>query len=207
MSKRTEALFKRAYEASSPQEHRQLYREWASSYDADLEESGTVCHSILAAGLARLIGTEEPVLDVGCGTGLLGAALSEAGFGSLDGLDISPEMLDVARARGVYRSLAVADLSLPPPRPATPYGAAGATGVFTHGHLGPAHLPGLLEVLRPGGVLGCTVNQDVWHAQDYPAALQVLEADGRCAVLSSALDSYVAGHGIEARYLYLERSE
>lgn len=41
------------------------------------------------------------VLDVGCGTGALAAALVERAYAKVWGIDSSPEMLAVARARGI----------------------------------------------------------------------------------------------------------
>lgn len=50
------------------------------------------------------------VLDLGCGTGLFGLQIrSEAA--TLIGVDLSPAMLDKARARGIYDELVVADLT------------------------------------------------------------------------------------------------
>ena len=45
------------------------------------------------------------ILDAGAGTGLLGAALVERGFTSLDALDLSPAMLAEAGRKGIYGSL------------------------------------------------------------------------------------------------------
>ncbi|EKV27387.1 hypothetical protein C882_1889 [Caenispirillum salinarum AK4] len=55
----------------------------------------------------------SPVLDAGCGTGLVGVELATRGFPVVDGLDISPEMLGEARAKGVYRDLVEADMTKP----------------------------------------------------------------------------------------------
>lgn len=49
------------------------------------------------------------VLDVGCGTGLCGEAL-DGRVRRIDGVDLSPEMLKVARKRKIYRRLAEADI-------------------------------------------------------------------------------------------------
>ena len=49
------------------------------------------------------------LLDLGCGTGLLGLHLGKI-QGSLRGVDISPKMLEQASGRGVYDSLELADL-------------------------------------------------------------------------------------------------
>lgn len=66
------------------------------------------------AALARLLrahgadaGTE--VLDLGCGTGLLAEQLARPGR-CIDGVDLSPRMLDHARAKGRYRELHAAEL-------------------------------------------------------------------------------------------------
>jgi predicted TPR repeat methyltransferase len=49
------------------------------------------------------------LLDLGCGTGLLGARLGKLD-GSLDGVDVSPKMLEQASRLNLYDSLKVADL-------------------------------------------------------------------------------------------------
>ena len=48
--------------------------------------------------------TASTVLDLGCGTGLMGQQLARSGR-SIDGVDLSPRMLDHARAKEVYRDL------------------------------------------------------------------------------------------------------
>jgi predicted TPR repeat methyltransferase len=47
-------------------------------------------------------------LDLGCGTGLVGAELSDR-VDSIDGIDIAPAMVESARAKGLYRHLATGD--------------------------------------------------------------------------------------------------
>jgi predicted TPR repeat methyltransferase len=51
------------------------------------------------------------IMDLGCGTGLVGAALKDfAQGGRLDGLDLAPKMIETARARGIYDALILGDL-------------------------------------------------------------------------------------------------
>ena len=46
------------------------------------------------------------MLDLGCGTGLLGQILEEKyGFENMVGLDLSEEMLAKAREKGIYKRL------------------------------------------------------------------------------------------------------
>lgn len=55
----------------------------------------------VAEGRARL----GPVLDIGCGTGLVGVALHDLLGGALTGIDLSRRMLDEAAAKGLYTAL------------------------------------------------------------------------------------------------------
>jgi predicted TPR repeat methyltransferase len=48
-------------------------------------------------------------LDLGCGTGLVGAAVRDR-VDRLVGIDLAPKMIEVARARAVYDELAVAEI-------------------------------------------------------------------------------------------------
>ena len=57
------------------------------------------------------------VLDLACGTGRVGAWLRARCGATLDGIDLTPEMLAVAARRAIYRTLSVADVTtigLPP---------------------------------------------------------------------------------------------
>lgn len=51
-----------------------------------------------------------PVLDLGCGTGLVGLAIADLPIGPLLGVDLSPRMLARAKAKGLYAELHEADV-------------------------------------------------------------------------------------------------
>jgi len=92
---------------------RALFDRYATRFDAELE--GRLGYRTPAA-LAALIGRAGiaparalRVLDLGCGTGLSGVAL--APFAArMEGLDLSPRMLEEAARRGIYAALHEADL-------------------------------------------------------------------------------------------------
>lgn len=50
-------------------------------------------------------------VDFACGTGRIGAWLRAHDVQQIDGIDLTPEMLDRARERNIYRSLRVADVA------------------------------------------------------------------------------------------------
>lgn len=49
-------------------------------------------------------------IDLGCGTGLSGVAFSDL-VENLDGVDLSPKMIDIARKKAIYRNLLVDNIS------------------------------------------------------------------------------------------------
>jgi predicted TPR repeat methyltransferase len=159
------ALIKRARALTSPAEAVALYRDWAATYDRDVFERARVTGSRRVADLlaAHVADRATAVVDIGCGTGAVGEGLRHHGFATVDGIDISPAMLEVAAAKGLYRSLHVVDLTRPY-SPATRYGAAVSAGTFTCGHVGADVVPTLAALLEPGGVLACAIGQPLWPA-------------------------------------------
>ena len=96
----------RSYRVSTPVEQRALYDDWAVSYERDLCAMGIRSPFMISAVFAHFVplGT-SPILDVGCGTGLQAEAISLLGYGPIIGIDISEQMLNAARAKGIYREL------------------------------------------------------------------------------------------------------
>lgn len=81
---------------------RQLFDEWAQSYDADLvNESGILLG--YKASLSAISGVLPPaagkkVLDIGIGSGAVAALFAQQGA-QISGVDISQKMLDICRAQ------------------------------------------------------------------------------------------------------------
>lgn len=91
------------------------------------------------------------VLDLGCGTGLMGNLLRPlAKF--LTGIDLSANMLDKARQRQIYDRLVCGDLTEFLQTQEQSFDLAVATDVFIYvGDLGPV-FPAVRRALRPGGL-------------------------------------------------------
>jgi 2-polyprenyl-3-methyl-5-hydroxy-6-metoxy-1,4-benzoquinol methylase len=101
-------------------------------------------------------------IDFGCGSGVLGIGLRDAGLRQpLDGIDLSPVMLDLAQATGCYRHLLRANLLAPEDCPALakPYDFAITMGLM--GDYVPYYiaLPHIISCLRPGACLGYAVER------------------------------------------------
>lgn len=84
------------------------YGEWAATYEQTVKEGMDLP---LLGELSVDWAAANEVADLGCGTGRTGTWLRERGVGEIDGVDLTPEMLAGARARGVYRRLLEGDVS------------------------------------------------------------------------------------------------
>ncbi|MEM9853990.1 MAG: methyltransferase domain-containing protein [Pseudomonadota bacterium] len=160
-----------------------LYADWAPSYEADVTRMRYATPTRLAAALARFTPDKTvPILDFGCGTGLSGEALEAAGFEAIDGTDISPEMLEQARAKGCYRALWLGTPGEAGAR-AGSYGAITATGVISLGAAPPEMLDTLLEALAPGGRLAFSYNDPTLADARFMAALDGALTSGKARQL------------------------
>jgi len=172
-----------AYSLGSPDTHIDFYRDFAEYYD-----------TTFAAGLGYiyplqivrfLVGQDRPhgaILDIGCGTGLVATAIRKADPAAvIDGVDISPDMLEKARLKGDYRHLIEADLTADFSHVPTDYAAIVSTGVFTFGHLGPDVIPDMIGLCRPGAVAALGVNSKFFVEQGFRAVLDALDAEGLIA--------------------------
>ena len=144
-------LIRGAYAIEDQDDAKAFYSLWADDYDDHMvEKLGYVSPSIVADLLfSHLDGDPGAVLDVGCGTGLTGQALAERGAQTIDGIDLSAEMLEKAASRGIYRHLSQADLTRPLAIRDGCYNALVSSGTFTHGHVGPEDARGHRRPERP----------------------------------------------------------
>lgn len=153
----------RNYGEKNSDEVRLTYRDWADAYDSELlDEFGYQAPNAAVETLhKRLPSLDSVILDMGCGTGLVGELLHNLGYRHLDGLDLSPEMLEKATARGIYRTLGEADLTetLEIERI---YDAVICVGVFSHQRNQAFDLVKLFAGLKADGVLVATVNGKGW---------------------------------------------
>jgi SAM-dependent methyltransferase len=88
---------------------REGYREWRASYETTVEDEMDL---VLLEALESVPWTAiARAADLGCGTGRTGAWLRGRGVRRVDGIDLTPEMLEVARSREIYDHLAHADIA------------------------------------------------------------------------------------------------
>ena len=208
----------RAYAMSTVDEARNLYDEWAATYDLEIMDPN---HNYVAPELSAIAlldqfkkdkqsggGESLKILDAGCGTGLAAAALVKQSAAmnltldlKIDGIDLSTGMMNVAGRTGLYRSLETADMS----KPLTSiqdqmYDAVICVGVLTEGHVKPS--PALAEfvrVVKSGGFIVATVKENVWERYGYDKEIERLEGEGKVRVVSNKLEDSLAGKNIKMK--------
>jgi predicted TPR repeat methyltransferase len=167
---------KRAYSIKTPQDSVELYRDWAATYDKDFAaRMDYLAPQVVADVFAERAGADDaPILDVGAGTGLVGEALAGHGNWPVDGLDISKEMLEVAMSKGCYRQVVPADLTQKLALKPDTYGGVISAGTFTHGHVGPDALDGLLRIAKQGALFVLGVNAEAFSDYGFDRKFEAL---------------------------------
>jgi predicted TPR repeat methyltransferase len=97
---------------SDPGYVRHLFDQFSADYDARMRAELSYAAPEILGELARLVmhgRSRLQVLDLGCGTGLAGEVFQPLAA-RLDGVDLSPAMIEKARGRNIYDSLAVGDI-------------------------------------------------------------------------------------------------
>lgn len=190
-----------------------LYDGWAGSYEEDVHLLDYVGPAVMveffihqiAEHLPNLKRANTEILDVGCGTGLVGQRLLQAGYSRVDGCDLSEQMVAMAREKKVYRNLfAGVDLSQANHHawPANLYDATLCCGVFTHGHVMPSAVSELVRRTRSGGVVVLSTRTTFYAETEFEDEIERLLHSGAIVNLCRWKDKpYLSG--VDAHYIAL----
>lgn len=196
---------------SAPHEIRKIYDDWAPDYDVKLRQWGYEAPEIAATRLADLVAQDVAVLDVGCGTGLVGVKLQAAGFARIVGVDFSEESLAVAKARNIYQAVRPVDLTrLPTDIETGAYGALVCIGVMSYLPDVEALAREFCRVTTPGAGIILTQRSDIFDARGTQAAFDTLAAEGLWEEVEVTGDRpYLPGNpefeGVDVRYCVFRR--
>jgi len=131
---------------------------------------------VLAKKLANLFPnvSSKSVIDIGAGTGLIGKELSNLGFQTIDGLDMTKIMLDECKKTKVYRNLYETELTLSPTKGIKDdtYDAAISVGCFIGTHIPLETLEEITRMVKPGGYI-------VYALKDPDFTMNYMEVQGR----------------------------
>ena len=179
----------------------EVYRDWAKKYDYDNDHVlGTVSQPKSVNLLStRLKDKTAKIIDVGCGTGLVGENLKAKDFIYFDGLDISKDMLSIAKSRG-YRNLFLGSLNKQLPVLDDAYDAAMCIGVFTHGHVSSDRFNELCRIVKPGGYVCFTINEGVFEEYGFKEMIAEFQLNKVWEVISLYKDDYMTLENVKGYY-------
>ena len=170
-----------AYNLVTPGDSRELYAQWATTYDKTfIEDNKYVYPAKIAEVLTKHMPPDRSfrVIDIGCGTGAVGEEVARIRPKSvIEGVDISPEMLAVATTKKgqegtpVYANLHEADLASTIHFATNHYDFFVSAGTFTIGHLGARELINALTVCKQGATIVAGVNQQHWKDTDFASTI------------------------------------
>lgn len=184
-------------ERTSPGQLEKIYAVRARFWD---QESSYFAPGLVADAFRQLAaGHALDILDIGCGTGLVGMQIRPLAR-RLDGVDFSAAMLDKARAKAVYDRLEQADILAFLTRHADSYDAITAAATLIHfGDLQPI-FQAVASSLRPEGLFVFTLfpGQDA----DFAAASSDRLAQSGCFAHSPGyVERLAAETGFSVRLL------
>ncbi|WP_146345358.1 class I SAM-dependent DNA methyltransferase [Phaeobacter marinintestinus] len=201
-----DGFLSQAYSARDTASMRQLYDDWATTYEAELTKNGYAtpgrCAVALAANMQDLT---LPVLDFGCGTGLSGKALVAEGFTTLDGMDLSGDMLKGAESKGIYRTLKQIDGETPPDIVQGDYAAIAAIGVIGGGAAPIGVFDMLMDRLGSGGRMVLSFNDHALEDPENEGHMADWCASGRARVLFREHGDHIPGINLRSTVYVLER--
>ena len=197
----------KVYDARTADETRDLYDNWASSYDDEVGANGYATPGRCAAALASLTKNPgAPVLDFGCGTGLSGLALRQAGFTTIDGMDLSADMLTEAREKNIYRSLLQIEADASIPIEPGAYASIAAIGVIGAGAAPIAVMDVLLSTLSPAGMLVFSFNDHALANPVHQDKVDEVTGAGIARLLFQQYGNHLPGQGLRSNVYVLEKA-
>lgn len=195
----------RARAISGSTDARSVYADWANTYDHDVFATLKISGSDRIADLLHDHVSDvksAEVLDAGCGTGAVAGRLKSHGFDLIDGVDLSPEMLQVAKSKNLYRNLVEANLNEPFILSHSPYSAIVSAGTFTTGHVGAEGFHNLFSHLQRGGLMACVIAIPVWERDQFAALTSNLPVD----VLANRVEATIPDGELDAHLLVLRKN-
>ena len=182
----------------------ETYDQWARDYEKDLvEEMGYVGHIDAARVFSEVVPDRNcRVLDVACGTGLVGRELEQLGYQNIEGTDFSEGMLEKARATGRYRRLFTHDFTQDLQQ-SSDYDALICVGLFSFDLPAVEHMIHVIRAVKTDSRCVLTVNGAAWREMDYATGLQTQSGLHGFAVESVREAGYIENQGIDGRVLVI----
>ena len=125
------AILENAYQLQSPADNIAYYNRFAAAYDSEfaLDMGWRYPQAIAEIYKEQATAEDLPIADIGCGTGLI-ADYIKVSAESIEGFDISDEMLRVTAGKSTYGKLLRVDITEPLEEFSHQYGAILSAGTL-----------------------------------------------------------------------------
>ena len=185
---------------------RELYASWASTYDNEVQKNGYVTPERVANALKDIVTNQsELILDYGCGTGLSGFALQAVGFVNIDVLDVSQEMVTLAKKKSIYKKLTVFDPSTKIPVQADQYKIITAIGVIGAGAAPLEVFDNLFSLLPPNGLFAFSFNDHTLSDPNYEEKVNQCVNSGLAIILHKSYGNHLPKAKLKSNIYILKK--
>jgi len=180
-------LLEKQYEAGEDEsKFVSLYNETADIYHEVFSKGTWLGPSKVAETVASLIKCDKKkchiqILDFGAGTGLSGMALKEHGFSTIDALDVSKGMVDVAQTKSngkLYREVLIGNLKCDNDLlEESSYDIIVSVGVIGTHVFDTNEIHRLMSSVKPGGYIVYTIKAEANKAESFQKMYESLQQD------------------------------
>lgn len=203
----SDTFLDKAYDTTGVDATRDLYSNWAASYDAEVSENGYATPGRCAQALKGVTTDfDAPILDFGCGTGLSGLALSLAGFSTIDGMDLTRDMLSLAAEKKLYRRLTLSDPNADFPVNKGDYSTICAIGVIGAGAAPVEVFDMLFNALAPGGRLVLSFNDHTLEDPEFETRVSDAVHAATARILAESYGDHLPGINMKSKVYVLEKT-
>jgi predicted TPR repeat methyltransferase len=177
-------------EQTSPAQLQKIYDVRSQFWD---EEKSYFGHRLVAEGLGQHASSAGlDILDIGCGTGLVGAAVRDLAR-RLDGVDLSSAMLKKARGKKLYDRLDHANIVTFMSAHKDSYDAILGAAILIHFGDLQAVFQAAAAALRPSGLLVFTLFANEVESLDFAVAASDKLAQSGCYTHNARYVEHMAG--------------
>ncbi|KAM7451521.1 Methyltransferase domain [Porites harrisoni] len=179
--------YDKIHKDSTHDEVRQVYDIWAVDYDKEIGAAGACFHKPLAECLDIAVNevfpninkTQLKILDAGAGTGPIGIELLKLGYTDIHALDISQEMLNIAKDKGVpYKRFICCPLTEKKidELETGEFDALISAGTLIKANVRPEALVEMIRIVKTGGLVCFSLRYN--EVDDYQPKMTELEEAG-----------------------------
>lgn len=202
----TDKFLDKAYGLDTAAGTRDFYDQWSKTYEHEVGEAGYATPKRLARALAKFVRKDATILDFGCGTGLSGLALKAQGFTTIDGVDVSEEMLQGAREKGIYRALSRIDPTETFQLQEQAYDAIIACGVIGSGAAPLSVFDSLMSLLKAGDYIAFSFNDHTLEDRSFEARVNDYIDGGSARLLLREYGPHLPGIGMKSMVYVMEKT-